>query len=77
MLRYGLKRLKLAREVVLLWLSHPMPQFLKPGKKNHFSPSLSEARGDLRVAVRFGADVFIILPLHRAALNLSPYKVIF
>lgn len=54
-----------------------MPQFLKPGKKNHFSPSLSEARGDLRVAVRFGADVFIILPLHRAALNLSPYKVIF
>lgn len=75
MLRYGLKRLKLAREVALLWLSHPMLQFLKPVKKNHFSPSLS--LGDLRVTVRFGADVFIILPLHRAALNLSPYKVIF
>lgn len=52
-----------------------MLQFLKPVKKNHFSPSLS--LGDLRVTVRFGADVFIILPLHRAALNLSPYKVIF
>lgn len=56
-----------------------MPQFLKlrEGKNNYFSPTLSKALGDLQMTARFGADVFIILSLHGALLNLSPYKVIF
>lgn len=56
-----------------------MPQFLKPGKEknNYFCPTLLKALGDLQMTARFGTDVFITLPLHGAALNLSPYKVIF
>lgn len=70
---------KISREscTFLAFSSHASVSKTREEKNNYFSPTLSKALGDLRMTARFGTDVFIILPLHGAVLNLSPYKVIF